>query len=178
MHDAASPNLKTQQIWVFGQIALSVPLQLLFVRWGYNHAGFVGPAGDSMGDRLAYALQWDLLGALVLLAMIGFLAGSRPIRHDTIDGNDRAEALAIHVRVQRNTVEQLMLMLFGHLTLATVLRVDQLHIIPVLALLFVVSRVAYWIGYVRAPHYRTLGFVATFYPNIAALLYSAWRIYL
>lgn len=162
------------QLLIAAQIAVSVPLQIAFVWYGLDYAAGLAPAGDTMGDRLAFALQWDLFGALVLLAMIMFIAGTRPTAADVIDGNDRAERLAIQVRIQRNTHEQLTLMAFGHLALATLLPPDQLKIIPVLVALFCVSRIVYWIGYSLNPLFRTLGFVATFYPNIAALGYAAY----
>jgi MAPEG family len=168
-------DLKKQQFWVGGQIAASVPLQIGFLLLGYNYLSIALPTSDAMIGRLVYTIQWDFWGAVVLLAMIAFLAGVRPLRLDTIDGNDKT-ALELHVRVQRNTVEQLLLMIIGHLALATILEPDQLRIIPVLVLLFIASRIIYWIGYVRAPHLRTFGFVATFYPNIGVLLYTAWHL--
>ena len=170
----AEPSLFRSQLLIAAQIAVSVPLQVAFVWHGFQFAQGLAPKGDTMGDRLAFALQWDLWAALVLLAMIMFIAGMRPTSNDVIDGNDRAERLAVHVRIQRNTHEQLTLLAFAHLTLVTLLPAEQLHIIPVLVALFVVSRLIYWIGYATNPLYRTLGFVATFYPSIAALGYAAY----
>jgi uncharacterized MAPEG superfamily protein len=65
-------------------------------------------------------------------------------------------------------------MAFAHLTLATLLPLDQMQAIPVLVWLFAIARLIYWIGYSIDPLYRTLGFVATFYPNIAALGYALY----
>ena len=171
---ADSETLGAKQKLIGLQIAVSVPLQLVFLWFGYRYFGFAGPAADTVSDRLAFAIGWQMLGALTLLAMIGFIAGARPTSNDVIDGNDKAPRLEVQVRVQRNTVEQLLLMVVAHLALATLLPFAALKIIPVLACLFVISRMVYWIGYSINPLYRTLGFVATFYPNIGALLYAAY----
>jgi hypothetical protein len=167
-------QLKSGQRLIAIQIAISVIFQLAWIFWIAPGISFAMPAIDDLGSRLAFAVQWQLLGGLVLLAMIGFIAGNRPLSLDVIDGNDRAERLAIQVRIQRNTVEQLLLMVVAHLALATLLRAEQLALIPALVVLFCISRLVYWVGYSINPLYRTLGFVATFYPNIGALLYGAW----
>lgn len=167
-------SLFGMQMLIALQILISVPLQIGFFLYGMHHFTLNAPASEAMGDRLAYTIQWDFYGALVLLAMIGFIAGARPTRKDVIDGNDQAEALAVQVRIQRNTLEQLVLMMFAHLTLATLLPMEQMKAIPVLVMLFAIARFVYWIGYSINPLYRTVGFVGTFYPNIAALAYAVY----
>lgn len=174
MPDTNPLPLPKQQGLIAAQIVVSVLFQLGFSVWAYANAGFAASPADQLDERIAFALQWNLLAAMVLLAMIGFIAGARPLSLDTIDGNDRAVQLERHVRVQRNTLEQLTLFAMGSLSFATIAPVVQLKMIPILAVLFVISRIVYWIGYVRTPLLRTLGFVATFYPNIAILLYTAW----
>lgn len=155
------------------QIALSVPLQLAFV-WLGTHAVEWSLPAEGLAERLAFALRWQLLGVATLLAMIGMIAGARPLWGETIGGDPNARQLEVHVRVQRNTLEQLVLMIGSHLALATLLPHEELALLPALALLFVVSRVVYWVGYVRDPMLRTLGFVATFYPNIYAVGLALW----
>lgn len=155
------------------QIALSVPFQLLFVAL-VRGLPLWAPAGDDLASRLAFATRGALLGAAVLLAMIGFIAGGRPLWAETIEGAPDAPKLERHVRVQRNTVEQLLVMVLAHFSLAVTLPREELGLLPALALLFAVSRVFYWVGYVRDPMYRTFGFVATFYPNIYAVLLALY----
>jgi hypothetical protein len=173
----AQNELQSAQRLIGLQIVISVLVQLAWIFWIAPGLEFALPAGEGAGDRLAFAVQWQLLGALVLLAMIGLIAGTRPLSLDVIDGNDRAERLAIQVRIQRNTVEQLLLMVMGTGALATLLPKEQLGTIPALVILFCVSRLVYWAGYSINPLYRTVGFVATFYPNIGALLYAAWTFF-
>lgn len=165
-------NFKTQQTLVGLQIAVSVPCQIGYIYLVFHSGTFTGPAADDLASRIAFALQNQLFALLVLLAMIGFIAGARPWASDVIDGNDQATRLAIQVRIQRNTVEQFILLAVAHLALATVLPAHLLAILPTLVSLFIVARILYWIGYSIDPIYRSFGFVATFYPNIAALIWA------
>jgi hypothetical protein len=81
-----------------------------------------------MRERLAYVLRWEIWSALMFLAHVMFIAGSRPLSADVIYANDRAGRLAVQVRIQRNMHEQLTLMVQGHLALATMRPLDQLRI--------------------------------------------------
>jgi uncharacterized MAPEG superfamily protein len=168
-------TLRRAQLLVGAQIALSVPLQLLFVQL-LRAAPPWTPAGDDAAARLAFALTGTLVAGTALLAMIMAIAGLRPLWAETIEGSPDAARLERHVRVQRNTLEQLMLFVLAHLSLALSLPREDLALLPALALLFVVARALYWLGYALDPMYRTFGFVATFYPNIYAIglaLYGA-----
>lgn len=170
---ASSSGLRRAQLLIGAQIAVSVPLQIAFVRIVSDAGAFALPA-DTLADRLAFALRWQLPPAAMLLTMIGFIAGARPLWSETVGGSPDAARLERHVRVLRNTVEQLFLMVLAHLSLATLLPARELGLVPALALLFVLARLAFWIGYVRNELYRTVGFVATFYPNIYALGLALW----
>ena len=140
-------------------------------------AGHPPDAQASLSERLAFALRGLVVGGAVLLAMIMFIAGARPLWKETIQGAPDAPQLELHVRVQRNTLEQLVVMALAHLALATVLPHAQLKLLPTLVALFVLARVAYWVGYTRDPMYRTFGFVATFYPNIYATGLALWWVF-
>ncbi|MCU0686526.1 MAG: hypothetical protein MUF34_30480, partial [Polyangiaceae bacterium] len=107
------------------QIALSVPIQIAFV-WLGPHVVQWSLPGEALAERLAFALRWQLLGLVTLLAMIALIAGARPLWGETIGGDPQARQLELHVRVQRNTLEQLMLMLVSHLALATLLPREEL----------------------------------------------------
>ena len=51
-----------------------------------------------------------------------------------------------------------------------------LRLLPVLVGLFVVGRVAFWIGYHQSPLSRAFGFATTFYPTVVVLVWVAWRV--
>ena len=165
-------TLRQQQGLIGLQILISVPCQIAFTYVAFQSGLFAGPVTDDLANRIGFALQNQLFAILALLAMIGFIAGARPLASDVIDGNDQAERLAVQVRIQRNTLEQFLLLATAHLALATTLPTSLLPILPVLVTLFILARIFYWIGYSINPIYRTFGFVATFYPNIAALIWA------
>ena len=47
---------------------------------------------------------------------------------------------------------------------------------PVLAGLFVIGRIAFWIGYLLTPEARAFGFVLTFLPNAVLLIWQIARL--
>jgi uncharacterized membrane protein YecN with MAPEG domain len=177
MTTSSLPNTKLElgraQFKVGLQIALSVPLQIAFVHY-LSHAGIFALPHETIADRIAFTLRWELLAVATLLSMIAFIAGARPLWKESIRGDPDAPQLERHLRVQRNTLEQLVVMVLAHLALATLLPVEQLALIPTLVILFVLARIAYWIGYTHDEMHRTVGFVATFYPNIYALGLALW----
>lgn len=117
-----------------------------------------------------------LLPGLVLLAMIAVVAASRFFAGGAIDGGAFPEgsAGAIHDRVLRNTVEQGVLAAMLWPALGYMLGDKGPGVVLMLGLGFAVARLAFWIGYLKAPALRAFGFAATFYPTIAAALFAAW----
>jgi hypothetical protein len=169
----SAPSLGRARALVGLQIAVSVPLQIAFVHFVSRSGAFALPA-DALADRLAFAARWLLPAGAVLLAMIAFIAGARPLWAATIGGSPTAAELERHVRVQRNTLEQLALLALASVGLATLLPHAELALLPTLSLLFVLARLVYWVGYVRDEMHRTVGFVATFYPNLYAFGLALW----
>jgi hypothetical protein len=121
---------------------------------------------------LNVALVIGLLpGGLFLMLVIGRLAQQRFFDDTIIDGEPFAvgSSADIDQRVLTNTIEQLVLALalwpVAGLVLggATVLSLGGG---------FGVARLAFWIGYHKSPSLRAFGFAATFYPTIAAFIWS------
>jgi len=113
----------------------------------------------------------SLPGGLILLLVIGRLAQRRFFNDEIIDGEpfvvgSRAD---VDQRVLTNTVEQLVLAMviwpFVGLVLGGVSVIS-------LGIGFGLARVAFWIGYHQSPPLRAFGFAASFYPTIAAALWS------
>jgi uncharacterized membrane protein YecN with MAPEG domain len=164
-----SPNLKQQQAIIGLQILVSVPFQIAFLKLAPEFFDLPAAISGAVEDRLTFGFQWLVFPGLILLAMIAAIAGTRPTSIDVIDGNDQAEKLAVQVRIQRNTLEQLVVLVIAIMALSTLLPPTELVLLPALAILFCIARVLYWVGYSINPVFRTFGFVATFYPNIYAL---------
>jgi hypothetical protein len=124
------------------------------------------------------ALSFAFLGpGLVLLAMIGWLARTRFFDDRLIDGQDFAPGSGpwVDQRVLANTVEQLLLALCLWPPAAILLGEDGPGVAVALGLGFAFARLAFWVGYRRAPALRAFGFAATFYPTIAVVLFAALR---
>lgn len=130
-----------------------------------------------MSDQMAYALRVNALAILPLL--IGII---------TV-GNNRFTTEAIDPLIQRedhktivnghfvdNTAQQSLLFFIGTMAMSTVLNPDQMRIIPSVATVFVVARVAFWIGYRINPMYRAFGMGATGYLNLCILAFTTWKI--
>jgi len=136
------------------------------------------PINSSLADfssRLAYALQANAFAVLPLL--IGIMAvGNSRFLSEAIDPTLRKEDLGTQIngRVVENTLQQYVLFLIGTLALSVNLTAEQMRAIPAAALVFVVARFAFWIGYRIHPLYRAFGMAATGYLNVGILACALW----
>ena len=113
-----------------------------------------------------------LAPGLVMAAMIGRLAQRRFFDDAIIDGGELAGGAEIDRRVLVNTTEQLVLALCIWPAAAVMLGAEGPGAIMVLGFAFALARVAFWIGYHRAPPLRAFGFAATFYPTVLVALWA------
>jgi hypothetical protein len=130
---------------------------------------------SSTVDPLIYALRWLPLAALPLLAMVVAVGNARALG-PAIDPTAGAEdpAMRINIRVLDNTLQQLVLFVVGSLGLAASLGPDEVKVLGAAAIVFVLARVAFWIGYRIDPLYRAAGFAATAYLNIGLIAAALW----
>ena len=130
-------------------------------------------AGASPGERLGFALRWDLLLVLCLIAHVGALARHRFRTPEDIDGSgltpgsDRARVLQATLQ---NTLEQVAIACLVHLIWAVSVPLGWTASLPIAAGLFVLGRIAFARGYVRGAPGRAFGFAATFYPSVVMTL--------
>jgi hypothetical protein len=73
-------------------------------------------------------------------------------------------------------LQQFILFLVGTLALSVSLAGPQMRAIPAVTLVFVVARIAFWIGYRIHPLYRAFGMAATAYLNIGLLGAALWKV--
>ena len=135
-----------------------------------------GIAGDATaGERLAYAVKWIALAALPLALAIASVGNAR-FNSEAIDPTAGKECAAtvINGRVVDNTVQQYLLFGTASLAIAAGARGDQLGVVAAAAILFVVARLTFWIGYRIKPVYRAAGFASTFYLNLGLFGYAVW----
>ena len=82
--------------------------------------------------------------------------------------------MEVNGRVVDNTLEQFLIYSVGTLALSAGLTADQMPVIPAAAIVFVIARAAFWIGYRIHPLYRAFGMAATAYLNVGILGFAFW----
>ena len=130
---------------------------------------------ETVGDRLGFALRWNAVAALPFLAMIIAIGNARalgPAIDPTLGAESRA--MQINGRVADNTLQQLLLFVIASLALAANPPPANMSVIPAAAIVFLIARIAFWIGYRIHPLYRAPGFAATCYLNIGLLAAALW----
>ena len=85
-------------------------------------------------------------------------------------------SMGVHLRYLSNTLEQFVLFFTASLVLSTFLDSHSMKLIPILTILFVLGRIAFWVGYLQNPLNRGFGMVVTLYPTVAILFYDAYRV--
>ena len=136
----------------------------------------INPSLVDGNSRLAYALQANAFAVLPLLIGI-MIVGNNRFFSEAIDPTLHKEDLRTQIngRVVENTLQQYVLFLIGTLALSVNLTAEQMRAIPAAALVFVVARIAFWIGYRIHPLYRAFGMAATGYLNLAILSFAIWK---
>lgn len=134
---------------------------------------FAGPAAASKADRLGYAAQWLLPLALLLLFMTFVVAVSRnfgPAMDPTLNAESRFTDISR--RVLTNTVEQGLIFALLAFAVAAAAPAGQLGVLAALAVLFVGSRLVFWIGYLVDPLYRSFGSIVAMLANAVLALWA------
>jgi hypothetical protein len=123
-----------------------------------------------ISSRLAYTLQANAFAVIPLLAGI-MAVGNNRFLSEAIDPTLQKEdaATQINGRVVDNTLQQFVLFLVATTALSVNLTPAQMRIIPAAAIVFVMARAAFWVGYRIHPLYRAFGMAATGYLNAGLL---------
>ena len=163
------------RIQVLVQIAAMLLVCWLAVRFGPAYAPL--PAASDLAARLAFAVQWCMVPAFALLAMIWVTMNTRFLTDAAIDGTrtPASRFMEINLRATQNTLEQAVLAAFAWIGLAVALPPEQLGLIPVLAVLFGLGRVLFWVGYQLHPMARASGFCLSIVPNTFAIVWLFGR---
>lgn len=171
-----------EQRSIVRQSAIAVLLSALVLGGGYSWLPpeFVGVAMPmALADRIAFALKWDLLIFVWLAGSVGAVSQTRfwtPVDRHGSACSEPSPTLAVRRANLQNSLEQTVLASSAHLILATVLRADELVLIPLLVLLFLVGRTAFAIGYAKSPLARAFGMAVTGAPIAFAYALAAWLI--
>ena len=166
--------LRKQLLGGFGAACAILAVLLI---WAFQaHIPSASPPHDDPASRLAYAARWLVLPGLTLLAGV-FAASRRGFFADAIEGS-RTPAnhnLEIGLRYNQNTVEQIILAGIAWVALSVTVPHERLPLIPAMAVLFVIGRITFWVGYMLHPMGRTFGMTLTVVPTLAAYGWLMWR---
>ena len=146
---------------------------------GFYYIPIAVPENPSMTDRIIFTLRWGIIEILPLFAGIHAVGSSRGNNLAVASNpSDPKQAIppggAVHVRFVAHTVEQLWIHLPGLFVLASYVQPENLKLIPLIAFLFFIGRIIYWIGYIRSPLQRAFGFSFTIFPAFGMLGYATF----
>ncbi|MBX3562642.1 MAG: MAPEG family protein [Sphingomonas sp.] len=131
------------------------------------------------GDRIAFALKWDLPVFLWLAGCLRAVASGRfrePADRKGSAYGEPTPGLAVRIAILQNTLEQTVLAVGSHLLLAAVLRGAELVLIPVSVAVYLVGRAAFAIAYRHGAVARAFGMALTATPIIAGFVLAAFLI--
>ncbi|GET38337.1 MAPEG family protein [Microseira wollei] len=175
--DETLPSLYNQQKTVGWQIVAAVVFCTTFVLIAYFIIPVSLPLLDTAEQRLIFALRCQIFPLLMLFAGIATIGNSRFLSPAINPlANAESEQMRVHLRYLSNTLEQFVLFFVATLVLSTFLDAASIKLIPILAILFVLGRIAFWIGYLKNPLYRGFGMGVTLYPTAVMLFYDAYRV--
>ena len=128
---------------------------------------------EQVGPRLQYVLQNATPGVVWLLFSLYIVIGKRMISPALDPGAGYEHTIQLSKNIIQNSLEQFVLSVVSQLILVTYLEPKNiLNIIPTLSLLFLIGRIAFWLGY---PLKRGLGFFLGFWPIVATIAYIGYR---
>jgi hypothetical protein len=164
-------DLRSEQRGVVLGVVIAIVAAAVVLGAGWTILPFTPPRVVMPGERLAYAIRVDLFVLVWLLIAIARVGNIRFLSADDIRGSGFAPPsprLAMASAFLQNTLEQVALAVPAHLALAVSMRGVELVVIPLLAALFSVGRITFWIGYPRGAAARAFGFALTFMPTVLA----------
>ena len=131
---------------------------------------------DMLGARLAYTLRANVFAMLPLFIMIAAVGNSRFLS-EAIDPTRHSESRSMEIdgRVVDNTLQQNFLFALASLALSTVVPAQHLQVVWACAIVFVIARACFWLGYRLNPLYRAPGMAATAYLNLGMIAFVVFR---
>jgi hypothetical protein len=163
--------MKTEQKIVAIGAASGVAAMALSV-WLLTKALPTPVIADMLGERLAYALRANIVAIVPFFVMLITVGNSRFLS-EAIDPTRHAESrsMEIDARVADNTLQQNFVFGVASLALSTIVPLQHLQVVWACAIVFVVARAVFWLGYRINPLYRAPGMSATAYMNLGMILY-------
>lgn len=163
--------MKTEQKVVAVGAASGVVIMIASL-WFLTKILPVSNIDNTVADRLAYALQANVF-ALVPFFIMLITVGNTRFLSDAIDPTRHIEShlMEIDGRVADNTLQQNFVFAVVSLSLSTIVPIQSLQVVWACAIVFILSRLVFWVGYRLNPLFRAPGMAATAYMNLGMILY-------
>jgi hypothetical protein len=170
--------MKPEQRIVAAGAASGVALMALSV-WLLTRALPEPHMADALADRLGFALRANLVAIVPLFIMLISIANARFLS-DAIDPTRNAESRTMEIdgRVADNTLQQTFVFVVATLALSTVVPLDRLQVVYACAIVFILARIVFWLGYRMHPLFRAPGMAATAYMNLGMILYTLYGVFI
>jgi len=167
---------KEQKIVAIGA-ASGVAIMALSV-WALTRALPAPVIVDILGERLSYALRANVVALVPFFVMLITVGNSRFLS-EAIDPTRHAESRSMEIdgRVADNTLQQNFVFAIASLALSTIVPLKHLQVVWACAIVFVVARAVFWLGYRINPLYRAPGMSSTAYMNLGMILYVLFYIF-
>ena len=155
-------------------VASVVLLTILY--GGYYHCHSI-PIPEP-GEKLMYTLRYCAFPQAVFLLFAIMRVGSKRGSTRAINplaGNEHL--IQTEKNILMNTVEQLLCFLLLVFALTTYLEPEEMRIIPLYSLSFIVGRILFMIGYTINPKYRSFGIAINFFATFFFIGYTIYLMY-
>lgn len=189
--DAIMNPAKNQEAQILGRGPLGFSrktwpfIRVLLANWAFGLVFYVcaklvfhwQPQVWYVADRLALVIKCSVATILPAVVAIAFVAAQRLNPDMWVGQKVRPNSsLDINTRYVLNTVEQFVLFLVGLSGMSLYVPVSEARTVPILAALFLMGRILFWVGYHKNPYLRAFGFGLTFYPTVVVFTWLIVRI--
>ena len=133
---------------------------------------------DILGERISYALRANVVAIVPFFIMLITVGNSRFLS-EAIDPTRHAESRSMEIdgRVADNTLQQNFVFAVASRALSTIVPLQHLQVVWACAIVFVIARAVFWLGYRINPLYRAPGMSSTAYMNLGMILYVLFYIF-
>nr|XP_006640015.1 PREDICTED: transmembrane protein 79-like [Lepisosteus oculatus]XP_015221102.1 PREDICTED: transmembrane protein 79-like [Lepisosteus oculatus] len=144
----------------------------------YFYLPLESPLCPDLASRLVFAIRCCVVAAVPLLLAVLTGAVSRLCTSASLDPLEPCpRGPALQQRFVAGSVEQLALYALNLVVMATFLPQEQLRVVPILAGLFVVGRLAYWMCLHMCSSGRGFGSGLTVFPLLAMMVFNLFYLF-
>ena len=131
----------------------------------------------SLMKRISWGLQWNVLPLMSVFGSMLIVSLSRMFSDaiNPLKGKE-SEKLIINKNILQNSLEQFVLFFASSMAFVTLCPKPCLKAIPIMAIIFLLGRVLFRIGYHKDPLQRGAGFAVTVFSYIGFLFFDLYKV--